>query len=324
MVPTSSTAMRTVATAFFFWAGLGMALYLMSDFLAALLFFVFLYGCLFWRSGTRTVLTGLSLALATLTRPTFTLFFVLIPVIGWLVRRCTSKIPTRDLVAYMIFSTAATAISISYQYAFYGYLGPSPNVAQPIKETLYYGVVRFNEPLVDYESFRTRFEAEVERRAGRTYSALSPGERDIVAREIFREQWRVHPKEIATNYLTNFLKYIFAPIESIPLRIAELYVGEDGYMRYVRPVLGVVCLPIWFLSLMPPTAAPRNQKAFYLLVMICLFYIVTLSAIGSGQGERYRFPVLAFMLPIAVWNSASLQTLVATWKRRRSEAVIAG
>jgi hypothetical protein len=322
MVPDSSAATRTLATVFFFGAGLGMALYLMSDFLAALLLFVFLYGCLFWRSGTGTLLTGLSLALATLTRPTFTLFLVLIPVIGWLVRRCTSKIPTRDLVAYMMFSMAATAISISYQYTYYGYLGPSPNVAQPIKETLYFGVVRPSEPQVDYELFRTRFEADVERRAGRTYSALSPGERDMYAREIFRDQWRIHPKQIVTNYLMNFFKYIFAPIESIPLRIAELYVGEDGYMRYVRPVVGVICLPIWLLSLLPPTAAPRNQKAFYLLVMICLFYIVALSAIGSGQGERYRFPVLAFMLPIAVRNLASLQTLVATWRRRRGQTTL--
>jgi hypothetical protein len=36
-------------------------------------------------------------------------------------------------------------------------------------------------------------------------------------------------------------------------------------------------------------------------------YIIGISAIAPGQGERYRFPLLMFMLPVGVWNVQALQ-----------------
>jgi hypothetical protein len=37
-----------------------------------------------------------------------------------------------------------------------------------------------------------------------------------------------------------------------------------------------------------------------------LAYVVGLSAISTGSGERIRFAILAYMLPVFVYNVASL------------------
>ncbi len=49
LAPSVGELGRFWATLFFSWAGTGMALMLMADFLSALLFAVFVYGLLFWR-----------------------------------------------------------------------------------------------------------------------------------------------------------------------------------------------------------------------------------------------------------------------------------
>jgi hypothetical protein len=310
MAPTAGVRIRALATLFFSWAALGMALILMSDFLGAVFFGMFLYGMLFWRSRTGVALCGGSLAFATLTRPTFTFFPLVIPFLAWLVGRCTAKLSRRDLIFYMGCSLAATGLSVMYQYSYSRYMGPSPNLITPIQETIYHGVVERQAPSSDIDSFKKQFEQEVEKRAGRTYSTLSPTEREMYAKSIFREEFAAHPTEIMANFVSNFIKYIFVPVEFNVNRLTAMYFGDKAYFDYLRPILGLICLPLWILSLIPPIGAPKSHKMFYLIVTTCLLYIVGLSAIGSGAGERYRFPVLMFMLPVVLWN---LQWLISCW-----------
>jgi hypothetical protein len=113
----------------------------------------------------------------------------------------------------------------------------------------------------------------------------------------------LHRGRIIANFAKNFIKYLFVPVESIISRVMRLSTGNDAtYLKYVRPIIGLLCVPIWCFSLIPPISAPKRGRMYYLLVMLCLLYVIGLSAIGSGAGERYRFSVLAFMLPITVWN----------------------
>ena len=136
MCPSAPARIRVLLTLFFFWAGLGMALKLLTDFLAAFLFGVFLFGFLFWRSGLSLFVSAMALGLATLVRPTFTFVPLLIPIAAYLVERCTSKLPVLHVVGFVFASLAATGMSSVYQYSFQGYAGPSPILAKNIGRTL--------------------------------------------------------------------------------------------------------------------------------------------------------------------------------------------
>ena len=56
---------------------------------------------------------------------------------------------------------------------------------------------------------------------------------------------------------------------------------------------------------------------YYVLVMMWLVYVVGVSAIGVGQGERYRFAVLVFMLPVMIWNVQALHDRFSSWIHNR-------
>jgi 4-amino-4-deoxy-L-arabinose transferase-like glycosyltransferase len=137
ITPAAGTRLRSIVTLFFFWAGMGMATYLLTDFLASFLFGVFLYGMLFWRSRSSVLLSGTSLALATLTRPTFIFIPFLLPFAAYLIGRFTSKVPRSHLVSFILFSFIATCISIIYQHTFNGYIGVSPIFTQTAEEFTY-------------------------------------------------------------------------------------------------------------------------------------------------------------------------------------------
>jgi hypothetical protein len=303
MAPEISLRMRTAATLFLFWAGLGMAAFLMTDLLAALCFTAFLYGFLFWRDWRGAVVAAAALGVATLTRPTFTFFPLLLPLAAYLVRHVTSRIPAAHIVLFASFSIAATSVSLVYQYRFNQYIGPSPILNVPIQEMLYLGVVRPQSPATDYSTFQQQFAAEIERRAGRPFSTIALADKERYAKEVFRDALRKHPGRITAVLVTNAGKYVFAPIESIVARMSTEVISFEAYGRYVRPVIFAMCLPILVLALMPPLGQQPGRRMYYSLVMVFLVYIVGFSAIGAGSGERIRFPMLAFMLPVALWNA---------------------
>jgi hypothetical protein len=301
--PDAGVELRAIVTLFFFWAGMGMALYLMTDFLASFFFGVFLYGMLFWRTRSSVALSGTSLAFATMTRPTFTLIPFLIPFAAYLIRRVTSKVPLYHIIAFIISAFVGTGISTAYQYIFNSYLGPSPIFSPNYQRAIYFSL---NQKYLTESDHIKIFEAEIERRAGQPFLTISRSNEEKYAKQIFLEALISHPGRIIFYVAKNFVKYIFVPVESIIARLTALYLSEQTYLTYLRPIIGLLCLPIWLLSLSPPIGSPKGYKIYYLFLMMFLFYVLGLSAMTPLQGERMRFPVLIFMLPVMVWNIHSI------------------
>jgi len=122
------------------------------------------------------------------------------------------------------------------------------------------------------------------------------------AKQIFIEKLIAQPKEVIARVLVNFFKYLFVPVEVSIFKVTTLYKDEQTYSVYVRPILAMACLPIWFLSLTPPFGARKEVKMYYLLGMMLVLYVIGISAITNFAGERMRFPVLATMLPVLASN----------------------
>ncbi len=301
---------RVAATLFLFVAGMGMAAFVMTDLLAAGSFAIFLYGLLFWRDSSRALIAGAALACATLTRPTFTFVPLLLPAAAYFVRHVTSRIPAAHVLLFVAFSLVATSVSLAYQYTFNRYLGPSPLLHIPIQEMLYHGVVQHQGVATDYVTFQREFATTIEERAGRPLAAISLAEREAHAKQLFREEFRSHPFGITAVVVTNAVKYMFAPVESLSWRTAAFYMTWETYERYLRPVIAAACLPIFVLSLLPPAGHSRAHRMYYALTLMLLLYIIGFSAIGAGSGERIRFPMLVFMTPVALWNASSLRDLL--------------
>ena len=299
----ASVRLRIAATVFLFWAGMGMAALLMSDFLAGLCFAVFLYGFLFWRQRRGALLAACALALATLTRPTFILVPVLLPAAAYIVRQVTTKIPAAHLLVFAACCVAATSLSLDYQYKFNRYVGPSPILIYPIQEMLYHGIAAQRSTSQDYAVFQREFATEIAKRGGQPFGRMSVADREAYAKQLLREGFVAHPFSITVVVVTNAFKYVFAPVELVISRVANELLSPATYRRFVRPVIVAACVPIFLLSLLPPMGHFRGQRPYYALVMLFLLYIIGLSAISYGSGERIRFPILAFMAPVAVWNA---------------------
>jgi hypothetical protein len=314
LVPAAGVILQATATLFFFWAGLGMAFYLLSDFLASLFFAIFLYGLLFWRTPSSVVLAGISLALATLTRPTFTFVPLLLPIAAYLVGHITSKVPWHYIVAFMVASFAATGISITYQYITNGYIGSSPILTPNIEVTLYSALAEGQRSRIDHMQ---EFKYEIEKRAGRGYPTLSLNEEEKYAKQIFLEKLTSHSREIIYLFAKNFVKYLLVPVESSIAKLTEIHLSQPVYFTYVRPILSLICLPIWIFALIPPVGSPKKYRMYYILELIFLFYMIGLSVITVSQGERVRFPIIAFMLPITVWNVRAAYGCLRQWVEYR-------
>ena len=312
LAPDTPAGLRAFATVLFFVAGLGMALFLMTDFLGAAFFAVFLYGMLFWRTRAAVLLSASCLALATLTRPAFTLIPVFLPAFAYLIGRVTTRVPPLHVLVFAAFSISATGISVIYQYTYNGYLGPSPILINSYRETVYYGIEKGKGSDSEYAAFTKRFERRIEQRAGRPYATLSPSDKEDYAKAIFREEAADHPGAVVAHVARNFVKYMFVPVESMVMRLTFFYVSEHAFLTYVRPILGLVFLPMWLLSLAPPIHGSQSHKAYYALMLLCVMCLVGLGAITFGSGERIRFSILVFMLPVMIWNAQSLHGFLRT------------
>jgi hypothetical protein len=306
--PSAPAGVRLLLTLFFFWAGLGMALKLLSDFLAAFLFGVFLFAFLFWRSGPSLFISATALGLATLVRPTFTFVPLLIPIAAYLVGRCASKLPVLHAVAFVFASLAATGVSSLYQYSFQGYAGPSPVLAKNIGRTL--DVIasgRDDNRRIDYEAFNRK----IAQRAGKPYSAVSPSEEEKYAVEFFLAELKARPGAVLLQLSKTVVKYLLAPVDSAVIKIVQFFNPESEGPRYLRIVLGLFCFPVWLLSITPPFGSSKEVWAYYILTALFVAYVLGLTAINPFLGERIRFPVLGLMLPMAAWNISNLPAFLS-------------
>jgi hypothetical protein len=172
-------------------------------------------------------------------------------------------------------------------------------VAQNVERVLYMAIA---EGQIDRNEHLERFESEISRRAGQSYDSLSKTDQQKIANEIFAEQLKLHPREILLLATKTFVKYLFGPVESLLPRIVAWMADESAYQRYVRPLLALIFLPIWILCLVPPVQRLPHRRSYYALVVLFWFYLAGITALNPRQGERIRFPMMAFLLPIAAWN----------------------
>jgi hypothetical protein len=314
LVPDAGAGVVLTMTAILGWAGMGMAWRMLTDFAGGLAFFGFLYGLLFWRRPLGIASMALLLFAATLIRPSFTFFPLLLPLLVWIVGRVTTCVPWRSAAVLMAACVAGTCVNVAYQYRNYGYWGPSPVVSLGLRNALWHAVERRRFPMLpDYEAELAR---EIEHRSGRPMAELSPTDEERYVKQVFVEAFRAHPRELIGYFVSGALKYTFVPIEAFVDQCVTAVRGYSFYSRYIRPALFLICLPLWLLALAPPLGASRELRYYWLLVMVTVAYTIGVSAMLSTQGERYRFPMLAFMLPVAARNFLDLRCGVSGLIRR--------
>jgi hypothetical protein len=81
-----------------------------------------------------------------------------------------------------------------------------------------------------------------------------------------------------------------------------------------RLLLTLLYLPVAVGSLVPLRTRRRRPWALYLLTMIMVAYVIGLSSLYHGNGERMRYPALAMLLLILAGNLSVL----SDWIRRRN------
>ncbi len=95
---------------------------------------------------------------------------------------------------------------------------------------------------------------------------------------------------------------------------------DATYDVVVRPIVGLVCLPIWLLALLPARHS-RPRWGFYLFMLLLWFYMTGITMVNPYQGERIRFPVLMFTLPVVLWHVQGLLARLRRGLRRRPALV---
>jgi hypothetical protein len=306
VVPACGTALKVFLSSVCVVAGAGMATLLLADSLATFFLFVFLYGLLFWRRWGLAVLGAGCLGLATMMRPTFTYVPVVLPAMMLLAGRFQTKVPWPYLPLFLLAAVIGAGVSTVHHYRTVGYPGPSYVVAWNLQKTLSFALADHE---VSEEQYQEHFRDLVAQRHGARDSAISVYENEKLTREVFLEQLRDRPYPIVRQIVKTFLKYLFVPTETLALRLFSHRDQQDVYFRYIRPILAVVWLPIWVLAYWPPWRRRRQESVYYLFVMLLVFYVVGMSAFAPLQGERMRFPVLPFLMPVIACNLFRIHAL---------------
>ncbi len=314
VVPQIGSGLILTMTAILGWAGMGLAFRMLTDLLGGLAFFGFLYGLLYCRRPVGIAVCATSLFVATLLRPTLTFLPLLIPIVAYLIGRTTSRVPMRVTCVVIAGGFAATCINVAYQYRNYGYWGPSPVVSMGLRATLMQALGPGDERTK--EAWKSSLDSEVERRAGRSIDAISVSEEEQITKAIFREHVQLHPWAIVRGLLISAVKYTFAPIEAFVLHWIHTATPNSAHAGLVRAILIALWIPLWVLALFPPLGASRGFLFYWLTVIVLLAYMVGLSAMHPWQGERFRFPLLAFMLPIVAQNLIDLHRRFRAWRTR--------
>lgn len=303
---------RLIMTAIFFAAGMGLALWILTDFQAGLLFGLFIYCLLFKRSWPWVIVGGLAIGMATLTRPTFTAFAVLIPVAALLARRFTSKVPWSQVAVYVLCSLLACGINSVQTYRSRNVTGSDSFTVFHMLCVPFYNHIDGEE--TDLVAYKAKFQREIAERAGRPYSELTRAEKEPLARQWMTEKIMAHPGRFVLGCTKSFLKYLFVPIERPADVATATLISEDQYYAVLRPILFGLCLPLWILSIFPPLGHPRRYMFYYLIVVVLVLYVLGWSSLVGGAGERYRFPVLAALFSLAALNLQSVVRWASTRK----------
>lgn len=314
---------RLVMAVAIFLGGLGLAMKFVTDFQAALCFNLAVYALLFHRSWRWTATGAVFLGIATLTRPTFDLFFLLIPVLVFLVRKFSTRLPWSHAATYGLCTLLAVGISLRCN-ARAGDVIDGHDRESLLTDNiriLDYVVAQNGDPssLAGKEKHQWQFHARIADIAGKPYTSLTRHEVDNISVQRLRELLTRYPVQFARSTFKNFFKFLCVPLEQVIREIFLLFDQDDFYMAHLRAVMFLVCLPVWLLCVVPPFGSRAAYWPYYLVTMLLVVYVLGVTSFWSfGGGERMRLPVLPLML---TWGAVNLDALLrAPFLQRRLPA----
>lgn len=304
MLPQIRTAVLMAAVALFWYAGFGLALNVLSDFLFGFLLLVFLYA-LWLKRGLWWLAVGASALLAAgSVRPSLGPFLVLLPLLRILVQRRFHYLPKTYIVVYAVAIVISSGVNFALEQA------RSERCSQSLME---FGMVE----AVCSKGIATRSEVtlRIEELAGRPHDQLTRHERDTLARRVFVGYVSRHPLRFMSGVALNAVKYMLSPVEGVVIKVAVADINNDeAYAR--SPVRGIVLLlglPIWVLALWPGMARCPETRDLYFFALVMTLYFIGIACSFGGQGERYRFPALPML---SVCFACNLDRLVG-WVNSR-------
>jgi len=305
VAPQARLGVRLAIAIVGFIAGLGQAVFLLSDLQAGVFFTFFGYVMLCKRSPWWVVGGALALMAATLTRPMFTYFTVLIPLMAWLLGRFAIRVPWSHVAVYLLASVAAVGVNSAVDRRSRDLVGSDSFFTYHTRNLLY-NLYRF--PARTEQEHQALYQQEISRRAGKPYESLTRGEKDPFARALFLETLRAHPYQCARAWCVSFALYGVVPIESLVNYFCRLATWDEFWYHRspLRRSMSFICMPLWILAYAPPWGRRRKYWPFYIVTMLLVVYVNGLCALGVGVGDRMRIPILPFML---AWAAVNLEAV---------------
>jgi hypothetical protein len=297
MLPQIRTAVLMAAVAIFWYAGFGLALNVLSDFLFGFLLLIFLYA--FWlKRGPLWLAVGASaLCAAGLTRPTLGPFLLLLPLLKILVQRRGHYLPTTSVVVYAVAIVVSSGVNFGLEHA----------RAERCSESYMAFQVH---TIVQDTGIGTRSEVtlRIAELAGRPYDQLTRHEWNTLSRRVFIEYVSAQPLRFMRGLVLNAVKYILSPADNVVVKVAAA--DDEQREAFARsPVRGIVLLlglPIWVLALWPGMVRRPETRDLYLFALVMSLYFVGFASVIGGGGERLRFPALPMLLVCFACNLDSL------------------
>ena len=297
MLPQTRTAVLMAAVAIFWYAGFGLALNVLSDFLFGSLLLVWLYA--FWlKRGRWWLAVGASALLAAgLVRPSLGPFLLLLPLLKILVQRRFHYLPKTSVAVYAVAIVISSGVNFALEHA------RAERCSLSFKGYAMQAAL-FEKGYVTQPEVTLR----IEKLAGRPYDQLTRHERDTLSRRVFLEYVSGHPVHFMGGMAVNAVKYMISPIERV---VAVVAVADNEHCEAftrsaVRGIVLLLGLPIWVLALWPGMVRRPETRDLYLFALVMTLYVIIPASPFSAQGERYRFPALPMLLVCFACNLDSL------------------
>ncbi|MCD6364479.1 MAG: hypothetical protein J7M14_01255 [Planctomycetes bacterium] len=304
-----------------FVAGVGQALFLLSDFLNGVLFGVFFYGLVLKRTWPWALVSGACLLGALITRPTFVLFIPLLPLAVFLAGRVKGGFRRSHVAAIIALAMLGCGINVVQQRVHRDSIrmdGPLGVSRTPLTHHLYYIYKLFHRNL-KYPEVLESFRQEVAGRAGHPYEQLTRCQREQYACTVTLDDARRHPRRYLVHYVVQATRLagtgFDGPMDLV--RVNKENPWRTGYLRFRRAALLPAWGVLWALCLFPPIRRTRRFKAYYLLATGILVYLVLISAMLCA-GPRMKYAAMICLAPLGAINAQSV--VDATRRRFRSRA----
>jgi hypothetical protein len=301
---------KVLFSALFAVAGLGMAIWMISDLLGGFLFALFVYMILLKRSWTGALLGGLCTALCILVRPTFMFMVPVMPVMAYLAGKfAAQKLRPAHLGVYMAAGALALLANYAQSRVYQDTVTPPGHDPEFLVGHIRLILGKHFHQDLSEPQWRAEYQSRIAQVGGRPYDQLTRGQQERAAKELLKREVFNQPMRYAKGYAVGFLKYLFCPVEAIAQSASD-YCGwpiTDAW----RGVLTLLWLPLWLVCLIPPRL-PEHRSLYY-FAMLCLLAILGLSAMYAGAGERMRFPALILMMSVGAVNVTAAG---AAWARR--------